>query len=83
MFITGKVMPAPIEVSTAATRNTLSSHVENEKIRYYHVSFGHPFFSSGSGELTTKSFRAVFCSGLSKESFFSLGAVGGGGEGVA
>jgi len=31
------------------------------------------------GGLTTKSFRAVLCSGLSKEGFFSLGATAGGG----
>lgn len=34
MFITGSVMPAPIEVMVAATKRSLSSHVENEKIRF-------------------------------------------------
>lgn len=34
IFITGIVTPAPTEVMKAATRSSLSSHVEKEKIRY-------------------------------------------------
>jgi hypothetical protein len=34
MFITGKVIPVPIDESVATTRTSLSSHAENEKIRY-------------------------------------------------
>lgn len=33
MFMTGIVMPAPIEVTTAALMSTLSSHVEKENMR--------------------------------------------------
>jgi hypothetical protein len=32
MFMTGIVIPAPIEVKVAAMRRSLSSPVENEKI---------------------------------------------------
>ena len=34
MFMTGNVSPVPIDANVATTNTNLSSHVENEKIRW-------------------------------------------------
>lgn len=83
MFMTGIVMPAPIEVTAAALMSALSSHVEKEKMRCLkYEKMG--LQAAAYRILTIKSLTAVLYSGFSRRGFFPalLAEDGGSGGGA-